>query len=94
MITRLPGILLLSCLLLPMTLPVSAVEPDTPMVLAQAGGPDAAAAAVRRATGGRVLSVQAGERNGQPGYWVKVLFDEDGRVQTLWVDGRTGRVER
>lgn len=49
--------------------------------------PDAAAATVRRATGGKVLSVEATGTD----YLVKVLMP-DGRVRTLRVDGRTGRL--
>jgi uncharacterized membrane protein YkoI len=49
--------------------------------------PDAAAAAVRRATGGKVLNVEATGAD----YQVKVLMS-DGRVRTLRVDGRTGRL--
>lgn len=48
--------------------------------------PDAAAAAVQRATGGQVLGVQS---NGA--YRVKVLL-QDGRVRVLRVDAFTGQV--
>lgn len=48
--------------------------------------PDAAAAAVQRATGGQVLGVQS---NGS--YRVKVLL-QDGRVRVLRVDARSGQV--
>lgn len=56
-------------------------------------GPDAAAAAARNATGGQVLGVQPGGRDGSPEYRVKVL-EKDGRVHVLRVDGRTGRVSK
>ena len=52
---------------------------------------DGAAAAVRRATGGKVLRVEPGNRDGNPGYRVKVLT-EDGRVRVLNVDADTGRL--
>jgi hypothetical protein len=48
--------------------------------------PDAAAAAVQRATGGQVLGIQS---NGS--YRVKVLL-QDGRVRVLRVDARSGQV--
>ncbi len=51
-------------------------------------GADAAADRVRRATGGRVLSVRKGKRGT---YRVKVLLP-GGRVRNVAVDGRTGRV--
>jgi len=51
----------------------------------------AAARAVERATGGRVLSVDQAERNGRVQYRVKVLLRE-GRVKTMTVDGQTGAV--
>ncbi len=50
-------------------------------------GQDVAAANVRRATGGRVLSV----RKGNGTYRVKVLLP-GGRVRTVPVDSRTGRL--
>lgn len=51
----------------------------------------AAARAVERATGGRVLSVDQIERNGRFTYRVKVLLRE-GRIRTMSVDGQTGSV--
>ena len=53
-------------------------------------GPDAAAAKVRKDTGGRVLRVQRDERGV---YQVKVLLP-GGRVRVVPVDSRTGRVLR
>ena len=50
-------------------------------------GQDAAAAKVRQATGGRVLSV----RKGKGVYRVKVLLT-GGRVRTVSVDSRTGQL--
>lgn len=50
-------------------------------------GPDAAAATVREATGGRVLKV----RRGKGIYRVKVLLP-GGRVRTISVHGQTGKV--
>lgn len=65
--------------------------PDSVHRLAERGGDigrDAAADTVRRATGGRVLSVRKGKRGT---YRVKVLLP-GGRVRTVPVDGRTGRL--
>lgn len=53
--------------------------------------PDAAAAIVRRATGGKVLRVEPSNRGGVPGYRVRVLLD-DGRVRVLNVDANSGRL--
>ena len=53
-------------------------------------GPDAAAARVREATGGRVLRVRRDKRGV---YQVKVLLP-GGRVRVVPVDGHTGRVLR
>lgn len=53
-------------------------------------GADSAAAAVRRSTGGRVLSVDLSP-NGRPTYRVKVLLP-GGRVRSVRVDARSGRV--
>ena len=53
-------------------------------------GPDAAAAKVRDATGGRVLGVRS---DGRGGYRVKVLLP-GGRVRVVSVDGHTGRMGR
>jgi uncharacterized membrane protein YkoI len=50
---------------------------------------DAAAAAVRRATGGRVLGIEPSANGASPGYHVKVLL-EDGRVRILSVDAHSG----
>ncbi len=65
--------------------------PDGAYHLAKRGediGRDGAAERVRRATGGRVLSVGKGKRGT---YRVKVLLP-GGRVRTVPVDGRTGRL--
>lgn len=53
-------------------------------------GPDAAAARVRKATGGRVLGVRRG-KGGTPIYRVKVLLP-GGRVRTISVHGQTGKI--
>jgi len=54
-------------------------------------GPDAAAAKVRKATGGRVLGVRRGKGRGSPIYRVKVLLP-GGRVRTIGVHGQTGKI--
>jgi uncharacterized membrane protein YkoI len=51
---------------------------------------DRAAAIARRATGGRVLSVNL-SRGAQPVYRVKILMDSR-RVRTVTVDARTGNL--
>ena len=53
--------------------------------------PDRAANAARQATGGRVLGVQGAERDGQPGYRVRIL-QPDGRVRSLHFDPASGRM--
>lgn len=53
---------------------------------------DAAAAAARRATGGRVLGVERRRGNGDE-YRVRVLTP-DGTVRTLKYDGRSHRPRR
>jgi uncharacterized membrane protein YkoI len=53
--------------------------------------PDRAANAAREATGGRVLGVQGAERDGQPGYRVRIL-QPDGRVRSLHFDPASGRM--
>lgn len=55
----------------------------------QFADPDRAANAAREATGGRVLGVQGPERNGQPGYRVRVL-EPDGRVRNFHYDPNDG----
>lgn len=45
----------------------------------QISNPDDAANAARKATGGKVLGVQGADRDGQPGYRVRIL-QPDGRV--------------
>jgi uncharacterized membrane protein YkoI len=55
-------------------------------------GPAGAAAAARTATGGRVLGVTAGRKGGRTVYRVKVLLP-GGRMRTVTVDGRSGRVQ-
>ncbi|MDG4554893.1 MAG: hypothetical protein P9E24_11740 [Candidatus Competibacter sp.] len=57
----------------------------------QFADPDRAANAARRATGGRVLGVQGSERDGQPGYRVRIL-QPDGRVRSLHYDADSGAV--
>lgn len=59
--------------------------------MGQAMGPDAAAAAVRRATGGQILRVEPNNQQNNPGYRVRVLLD-DGRVRVLSVDAGSGRL--
>lgn len=51
---------------------------------------DRAAGAVRRETGGRVLSADVEENNGDRNYRIKVLTP-NGRVRTMKVDPHTGR---
>lgn len=66
----------------------------TPVLLAQSApaiGPDQAAAIVQSSTGGQVLSVGSGARNGQIVYRVKVLMS-GGRVRVVRVDGASGRI--
>ncbi len=58
----------------------------------QAMDRDAAAAAARRATGGRVLGVERRRGNGDE-YRVRVLTP-DGTVRTLEIDGRSGGPRR
>lgn len=76
--------------------PAAAVPAAGPVLLAQSGdregliSPDRAAAAARRATGGRVLRVELRD-NGRPWYRVKVLVDGE-RVRSVRVDARSGRV--
>jgi uncharacterized membrane protein YkoI len=52
---------------------------------------DAAAAAVRRATGGKVLRIDPSSQQGNPGYRVRVLLG-DGRVRVFNVDASTGKL--
>ena len=53
--------------------------------------PDRAADAAREATGGRVLGVQGDERDGRPGYRVRIL-EPRGRVRNFHYDpGRERR---
>ncbi len=58
----------------------------------QAMDRNAAAAAARRATGGRVLGVERRRDNGEE-YRVRVLTP-DGTVRTLEIDGRSGAPRR
>ncbi|NJN46482.1 MAG: hypothetical protein HC808_08400 [Candidatus Competibacteraceae bacterium] len=51
---------------------------------------DQAASAARSATGGKVLGVRGGKRDGGS-YSVRVLLP-DGRVRNLRVDAQTGKV--
>ncbi len=53
--------------------------------------PDRAANAAREATGGRVLGVQGADRDGQPGYRVRIL-QPDGRVRNFHYDPGSGRM--
>ena len=55
----------------------------------QFADPDRAANAAREATGGRVLGVQGADRDGQPGYRVRIL-QPDGRVRSLHFDPASG----
>ena len=55
----------------------------------QFADPDRAADAAREATGGRVLGIQGAERNGQPGYRVRIL-EPDGRVRNFHYDPANG----
>ena len=57
----------------------------------QFADPDRAANATRRATGGRVLGVQGVERDGRPGYRVRIL-QPDGRVRNFHFDPDSGVV--
>ncbi|MBE2294721.1 MAG: hypothetical protein IAF00_07210 [Phycisphaerales bacterium] len=57
--------------------------------LRQSADPDRAANAARQATGGRVLGVQGTERDGRPGYQVRIL-QQDGRVRSLHYDSSSG----
>lgn len=57
---------------------------------------DQAAAQVQKSTGGRVLAVEGGERDGRPVYRVRVLTPS-GEVRVVVVDagaGGSGRSER
>ncbi|MDZ7748719.1 MAG: PepSY domain-containing protein [Halofilum sp. (in: g-proteobacteria)] len=80
---------------LPVAPALSGHGPAAPL-LAQSGqreqliSADQAAAAARRATGGRVLRVEL-HRGGRPWYRVKVLVDGE-RVRSVRVDARSGRV--
>lgn len=51
----------------------------------QFADPDRAANAAREATGGRVLGVQGDERDGRPGYRVRIL-EPSGRVRNFHYD--------
>ncbi|HRD65196.1 MAG TPA: hypothetical protein PKY50_03490 [Candidatus Competibacter sp.] len=57
----------------------------------QFADPDRAAKAARDATGGRVLGVQGADRDGQPGYRVRIL-QPDGRVRNFHYDPASGRM--
>ncbi|MDQ5910909.1 MAG: hypothetical protein QG599_3006 [Pseudomonadota bacterium] len=56
----------------------------------QFADPDRAANAAREATGGRVLGVQGADRDGRPGYKVRVL-EPGGRVRNFHYDPPNGR---
>lgn len=58
----------------------------------QLADPDRAANAAREATGGRVLGVQGADRDGQPGYRVRIL-QPDGRVRSLHYDSGSGKMQ-
>ena len=75
-----------------MVFPVSAKQKQKSEKSSQASSACAnvAAAAVRKATGGRVLSIKAG-KGGQGVSRARVLLP-DGRVRTLRVDACSGRV--
>ena len=71
-----------------------AQDPVPAMRLAQATqavGPDRAAAIVRRALGGRVLSVKTVGDSGARRYRVKILLP-GGRVRVVNVDAARGRI--
>lgn len=57
----------------------------------QFADPDRAAKAARDATGGRVLGVQGANRDGRPGYRVRIL-QPDGRVRNFHYDPDSGRM--
>ncbi len=57
----------------------------------QFADPDRAADAAREATGGRVLGVQGVDRDGRPGYRVRIL-QPDGRVRNFHYDPDSGRM--
>ena len=57
----------------------------------QFADPDRAANAAREATGGRVLGVQGLDRDGRPGYRVRIL-QPDGRVRNFHYDSDSGRM--
>lgn len=57
----------------------------------QFADPDRAADAARNATGGRVLGIQGADRDGQPGYRVRIL-QPDGRVRNFHYDSGSGRM--
>lgn len=58
----------------------------------QFADPDRAADAAREATGGRVLGVQGAERNGRPGYRVRIL-EPGGRVRNFHYDPANGAAQ-
>ncbi len=53
--------------------------------------PNRAAAIAKKHYGGKVMSIDARERDGRVIYRVKLLQD-DGRLRQVRVDGRTGRI--
>ncbi len=57
----------------------------------QFADPDRAANAAREATGGQVLGVQGVDRDGRPGYRVRIL-QPDGRVRNFHYDPDSGRM--
>lgn len=71
-----------------------AAQAATTLLLVQATAgvsAEEAAALVRAASGGRILSVRSDETADPPVYYVKVLLD-GGRVRVYLVDGNSGRI--
>jgi len=78
-------------LVFPLSLPLSVVadQQAQPNYYTKPAGMslEQAADLVRRQTGGRVLSAKAANKNGRPGYEVRVLLDGK-RVKQYYVDGQ------
>lgn len=53
---------------------------------------DQAVNKVRRQYGGKVIKAETRERDGNPVHYIKLLSG-DGKVRTVRVDGRTGRIQ-
>ena len=53
---------------------------------------DQAVNKVRRQFGGKVIRAETRERDGKPVHYIKLLSGE-GKVRTVRVDGRTGRIQ-